>query len=152
VWGQGIGGTGPQVDMAIDTEGNPTFADDGGGGLAALRGTLRMAGEFTPSLVSLATSGVKLVSIQQIPGWIFGYTGFATAGSGTAVANPYYRDARIYVSGGTVSSIKAGVSLYGTAAPSMTALGQTSGVIDWPSGGWLSITQTSAPTVNVCVS
>lgn len=91
-----------------------------------------------------------------LPGWVFGYTGFSTAGSGVAVQNPYWMDADVVITGGTVTAISAGLTLGGsggsaTTAPAMTATGLTTGTVKWPGGGWLSITQSASPTVNICL-
>lgn len=60
----------------------------------------------------------------------------ALPASGTALRNPYWRDATVYVSGGTVSAIAVGG----------TVLGVTSGQVRVPSGQKIALTYSAAPS------
>lgn len=60
----------------------------------------------------------------------------AVPASGAALRNPYWRDATVYVSGGTVSAIAVGG----------TSLGVTSGQVRVPSGQKITLTYSVAPS------
>lgn len=153
--GAGQSGIGPMIEIIqLDTEAAaPTFTDDGSSGMLDAIGTIGLKGQFTVANITTSPTGLKILNGQQQPGWIYNYGGFASAGSNVAVQNPYWRDTRVYLSGGTVTAVKSGATLGGTTAPAMTSVGSlVSGVFDWPSGGWLSVTFSVAPTVDVLVS
>jgi hypothetical protein len=160
--GQGAFYIDADIDMEALSNNASTFISDvNGTALATLFGSIRCYGNFNAQIFPPKYPiYVKIENKQpgsNPPGLIFGYTGFTTAGTGVAVQNPYWKDVRIQVSGGTdVTAISAGVTYGGTSnsattAPAMTATGLTSGEIAWPSGGWLSITAGSMPTVNVVI-
>lgn len=130
-----------------------------GAALATLYGYIRLYGDYSTSIFPpLYPINVKLISVPTVtPGWVFSYGGFSTAGSAVAVQNPYWHDATVAFSGGSIISVNAGVTIggtggSGTTAPAMTATGLTgSGQITWPSGAWLSFGYSGSPTWNVCV-
>ena len=162
VHGVGESGTGFFVDAEIDTEGLVTLIEDNdsGAGLGSLYGEIRLYGNYAntvfnpgyPILVKLKSMGVTT------PGWVFSYGGFTSAETTTPVQNPYWRDARVYYSGGTVAAVAAGATIGGTGGsattpPSMTQVSTAaSGVIDWPSGGWLAFTFSGSPAWDVLVT
>jgi hypothetical protein len=163
----GESGIGFFIDADIDIEAfsgaNTLIADNNSGaGLASLFGEIRVYGNYGATLdffPTLYPTSVKLTAAGgnggQAPGWAFAYTGFSSAGTGVAVQNPYWRDATVTWYGGTVTTVKAGVTLGGsggsaTTAPAMTeATSEAAGSIAWPAGGWLSFTFTGSPTWNV---
>ena len=166
IYVQGIGGgNGCQIDATIDVEviqggaGSALSDSNSGAGLASLFGRLRVAGIYNNNILATPyPTNLEIISDNYGPGWVFSYAGFSSAGTGVAVQNPYFRPARVYWSGGTVATVSAGVTIGGTSgspttAPSMTQVTTaSSGLIDWPSGGWLSFTYTGSPAWNVCLS
>ena len=164
IYMQGTGGGGGcQIDATIDVEvitggaGAALSDSNSGVGLASLYGRLRVSGIFNNNILATPYPvNVEIISNNSGPGWVFSYAGFSSAGTTVAVQNPNFRPARVYYSGGSITAVSAGVSLGGTGgspttAPSMTQVSTAaSGVIDWPSGGWLAFTFTSTPTWDVC--
>jgi len=145
VLGNGAAGVGPQLDMLIDTEGDPDFTDNSSGsGIGSLTGRLRIAGLFPLDGVSVPyPTGLKIEAVRQPAGPVTppSYT------SATPFQNPFWRDALVTIAGGTVTGIKTGATMGGSSAPSMTDTGLTAGTFLVPSGGWLEITESEAPTV-----
>jgi hypothetical protein len=158
----GLSGVGFFVDAEIDVEQMLDLIqdNDSGTGINTLYGEIRVYGNYNMSIFDPGYPiRVKLLSIGHTQsGWIFSYTGFSTAGTTVPVLNPYWRDARVYYTGGTVTAVSAGQTIGGTSGsiatpPSMTQVTTaSSGVIDWPSGGWLSFTFTGSPAWDVMVS
>lgn len=163
VVGTGSPGFSINADMDAETSNSLQFQDNNSGAaLASLQGEIRITGvtggvsDFAPGY----PVGFKIKVISGTsPGWIFSYGGFTTAGTTVPVQNPYGRDARIYVTGGTVTAVSAGITIGGVGGvagthPTMTAIGFTATpfVVDWPAYGWLSITFSVAPTVDVLVN
>lgn len=164
----GESGVGFFIDAEIDLEGlaGPSSLirdNDSGGGLSTLFGQIRIYGAYGSYDIfpTPYPTNVKIYAVGgnggQAPGYVSGYAGFSSAGTGVAVQNPYWRDVAVHFSGGTISAVSQGVTLGGVGgnpatAPSMTATGLSSaGEITWPSGGWLSFTYTGSPTWNVDV-
>jgi hypothetical protein len=158
-WLIAAGSPGWSINADVDLESCVNLVLDASGlALPSLNGEIRVWGQQAASIFpTLYPTGVKLLTKILYPnGWQFAYGGFTTAGSNVAVQNPYWRDAEVVVTGGTVTAVKAGVTQGGTGgsattAPTMTALGYaaTGFTVPWPSGGWLSITFAVAPTVDV---
>jgi hypothetical protein len=157
------GSAGFTIDADFDMETSNALNiqdNNSGAAMAALFGEVRVYGQATvANFASGYPIGFKLRNLAATaPGWIFSYGGFTTAGTNVAVQNPYGRDARIVVTGGTVTAVKAGITIGGTGgvaatAPTMTAIGYTATPfeVDWPAYGWISITFSVAPTVDVIV-
>lgn len=143
--GAGQSGIGPFLDIdQLDTEtATPYFIDDGNGGIAALLGTVKLVGQYTIGSITIGTTGLKLISGQQKPGYVAApsYT------LGTAFQNPWWRDATIHLSGGSVTNVKIGVSEGGSVTPVMQATGLTAGTFRLPSGGWFEIDGSVKPTM-----
>lgn len=114
------------------------YDNNSGAGLASLRGTIRLAG-YIPSSVQIRGSaytgpsqlGCRLVYMsQQLAMQTPSFS------NGVAAINPYWQDAEVTWSGGTVTA----VALDGVA----TGLG-ASGSIIWPTGSTLTFTFTGTP-------
>ena len=146
VRGTGQSGIGPFLDVGqLDTEsGAPTFIDNGIG-LAAAVGTIKLTGLYTVSAITVGVTGLHILNGQQAPGYVAepSYT------LGTAFQNPWWRDATIHISGGTVTNVKIGATNGGSVAPTMQAIGLTSGTFRLPSGGWFEVDGTVKPTMTV---
>jgi hypothetical protein len=144
--GAGQSGIGPFIDIAqLDTEsGSPTFVDNGVG-LASAVGTIKLTGLYTVSGITTGVTGLRILNGQQAPGYVAApsYT------LGTASQNPWWRDATIHISGGTVTNVKIGTTNGGTVAPVMQATGLTTGTFRLPSGGWFEIDGSVKPTMTV---
>ena len=145
ILGQGQSGIGPIIDMHIDTEGDPVFTNNGGGGMATALGTVKLGGLFTTSTISMPATGLKVIDEKTRPGPI----AMPTYTLGTAFQNPFWHDWLLNLSGGTVTAYKVGATFGGTTAPTMnTVAGSSGGTFLVPAGGWLEIDGTVAPTVN----
>ncbi len=79
---------------------------------------------------------VKIIDNIRRPGAVTGGDVVAVPASTVALKNPYWRDAAVYVSGGTVSAI----------AVDGTTVGTTSGMVLVPTGKTITLTYSSAPT------
>ena len=146
VRGAGQSGVGPFLDInQLDTEsGSPTFIDNGAG-LASTVGTIKLTGLYTVSGITTGVTGLHILNGQQAPGYVAtpSYT------LGTAFQNPWWRDATVHISGGTVTNVKIGTTNGGTVAPTMQAIGLTSGTFRLPSGGWFEVDGSVKPTMTV---
>jgi hypothetical protein len=165
-WAHGVGesGVGFFVDADIDIEALNAHAvlnDADGTSIATLYGQIRVFGNYGnynifptlyPTYCTIIAAGGNA---SDNPGYIAGYAGFSSAGTNVAVQNPYWQEVEVHYSGGTVTAVKAGVTLGGvggsaTTAPAMTTTGLgAAGVVAWPPGGWLSFTFTGSPTWNI---
>ena len=151
--GSGQSGVGPIVDIdQLDTESAaPTFNDNNGGtGLANALGTIKLTGLYNvPNITVASPTGLRILNGQQKLGLVTA----PTYTLGTAFQNPFWRDATVTLSGGTVTAVKQGVTQGGSVAPSMTTVWGSALsaplTIRVPSGGWVEIDGSVKPTTNV---
>lgn len=160
---ESTGSPGFTIDAELDmeTSNNLQIQDNNtGAGLASLTGQFRLFGQYTVANFAPGYPiAFKLTSMSNtIPNWVFGYTGFSTAGTTVAVQNPYGRDALVTVTAGTVTAVSGGVTNGGSAGsasthPTMTAIGfaATGFTVPWPAYGWLSYAFTGSPVWDVLV-
>ena len=152
VFGQGQSGIGPFLDIAqLDTESAaPTWADNGGGGVLALRGRVNLRGQYTLGNITVNATNLEIVNGQQPPGPV----ATPSMAINTAVRNNYWRWATVYLAGGTVTSVQVGATMGGASAPSMTSVyTQSSASLPLTTvrvgpGGWLQINGSVLPTTN----
>ena len=120
---------------ALHMETSPVVVADAGG---------RLIGEIhvhDVGSVDLTTSGimnVKLVNEGRDRGPVAAPP--AVPGTGVELQNPFYRDATVYVAGGTVTAIAVGL------AGATVATGLTAGAITVPSGQYIKLTHSAPPT------
>lgn len=123
VIGPGANSSGPSFHAVMDTEGAIALRDfpSDGTGLSAANGVVRLTGSATSITVSTGTgtgatggTGLKIIVEQTLPG--IPSTGIPTLVANTAVSNTLWRDATVYLVGGTnlttiqVSRLAGGVS------------------------------------------
>jgi hypothetical protein len=153
VLGQGASGVGPYLDcVQMDTESAaPRLRDDLSGALATTQGVMKLTGLYTSASIQTdEATTLQIINGQQPPGPVaaLAYT------LGTAFLNTYWRWASVLLAGGTVTAVKVGATMGGSAAPAMTAVySQASAALPLmtvrvPPGGWLEIDGSVKPTTN----
>jgi hypothetical protein len=145
--GSGQSGIGPFIDITqLDTESStPVFIDDGGNGIKNALGTIKITGLYTVANIGIGPTGLQILNGQQARGYVTA----PTYTLGTAFQNPWWRDATVHISGGTVTNIKIGITNGGNVAPTMHATGLTSGTFRLPSGGWFEVDGSVQPIMTV---
>lgn len=133
-------GTGTQLVIgSMGGEGTTNFVAhvydqiSGGGGNGGLTGEVRLLDIFRQFAVVEGNSPLRIVNDGVPPGPA--YANPAVPASTVAIRNPFYRDAVVSITGGTVTDVRLdGVSL------------GTSRVVVVPTGRRISITYSAAPT------
>lgn len=149
--GPGQSGVGPECSGWYDTEGQSTIRDTGGG-LAAACGEFHVKSNGVASSPSTTqATNLQLICDFQFVGPVASPP-ILTAG--TPFQNPYGRWAKATLKDGTVTAVKLGTLMGGSAAPTMQSVyTQASGplplyTVDVPPLGWLEVDGTGAPTVH----
>jgi hypothetical protein len=147
--GSGQSGQGPTINIGQwDSEQQPYFWDGSNGGAGGHGlGQVYFTGYNT--FLCPQPTGVRFINLIQQPG----YVATPSYSLNTPFMNPFWRDASVTITGGTVTGIKVGkgatgaAALGGTSAPTMQSLGITSGTVRIPAGVWMEIDGSAAPSM-----
>lgn len=116
----------------IETADGVEFKDSNNG----LVGTIYFTDNTrTPPSVT-GCANLKIIDLVQLPGAVASEDTPAVPATTVALPNPFFRDAAVYVAGGTVTAI----------AVDGRTLGVTSGLVMVPTGKTVTLTYSSAPT------